>query len=250
MSDRELLTAITLPSWSPLFPSDIIRFEDCTRVIMLGRLPEGVSEKIVPYPLKPVSDYIFISWLKMGAVLGLPSRNNISLSVPVSYDGDIGKYCTLEYTSTGFGLAAGRELGGWPKKDGNFEWTETAQGVDIELRRYGNVLARAKAKFQQPATHMTSWPEEFEVPDCSGCNLQVRHLARSADAAPQVAEVMKTVYPNFELTLSKVIDVEFSFFDGPIDKFGTLGEIEILAARYEKSEFDFSVPQSVGFHDL
>lgn len=41
MSDY--LTAITLPAWSPLFPYSMIRFEDCTRVVMLGRLKPGVD---------------------------------------------------------------------------------------------------------------------------------------------------------------------------------------------------------------
>lgn len=249
-STSAYLTAITLPSWSPLYPNDIIRFEDCTRVLMLARLQAGIARRVVPFPLEPIGDYILISWLKMGAVLGLPPRNNISFSIPCKYGDQIGKYCTLEYTSTGFGLAAGRELGGWPKKDGVFNWTETEEGVDLECSRYGNVLARTRATFRTPSEPANKWPKELAVPEYGACNLQVRHLGKTASAKPELAEVLMTDYPNFELTVSNTIDATFTLTDGPIDKFGTLGPLQILAARYERSAFDFSISRSIGIHKI
>ncbi|WP_017235816.1 acetoacetate decarboxylase family protein [Pandoraea sp. B-6] len=248
MSDY--LTAITLPAWSPLFPYSMIRFEDCTRVVMLGRLKPGVTKSITPFPLEPMGDFILISWLRMGAVLGLPPRNNISFSIPCKYENEIGKYCTLEYTSTGFGLAAGRELGGWPKKDGVFKWEETEEGVTVEVSRYGHVLARTKASFQASDVDARKWPEEFNVPEYGSCNLQVRHLAKTVADEPELAEVVKTDYPNFESSVSIAIDSTFELSNGPLDEFNILGDIDILSARYEKSSFDFDISRSIGVHKL
>src|SRR5690349_3468446 len=113
-----------LPMWAPSYPESPSIFTDCVTVGILARAPEGVLERVVPYPLQPVGDLFQINWLLAGEVRGanepdqpwLTDMYVVEFGVPVEYKGIVGGHCFLEYTDTDDAAVIGREIWGWPKK--------------------------------------------------------------------------------------------------------------------------------------
>ncbi|GAA4973251.1 acetoacetate decarboxylase [Nonomuraea thailandensis] len=238
-------TAVTIPDWStPLYHPAPHHFRDCTRVMLLCGVPEGVTRRLLPEPLEPIGDFVVVSWLLIGDVDGYKGSHNVAFNVPCRFEEHVGKFCSLEYIDIDMGLAAGREMWPWPKKGGEFTWERTPEGLSLACRRHGDVLVRSEITVTgEPAG---AWPAELNVPDMGPCNLQVRLLAQDHASEPEIAQVIRVDYPNSVLHGSLRAEGTLTLTDGPRDPFGPLGDIRVLAARLDTQEFDFDLGQVVG----
>jgi hypothetical protein len=241
--------AVTIPMWTQLYTPPPHRFRDCRRIMLLCKAEPGNVARLLPAPLEPTGDFIYVSWLMIGDVEGYKNSCNISINLPCRYGEERGKTCGLEYIDIDMGLAAGREMWPWPKKGGDFVWQENEKGIHLECTRRGSLLFRSDITFK-PGAELQDWQQEYGAPDIGAVNLQVRHLALSHVHAPQTAEVLKVGYPNSVLHSSAPVDATLEIFGGPNDSLAELGNLTVVAGRIDHHEFDFGLGTVIGSVDL
>lgn len=85
------------------------------------------------YPESTIGPYEEISWM-----------------LPAQRDGELGYYCPLMYLTSDAGLAAGRELYGWPKKLARITWTELGEDrQQVVMERDGHQLLSVRLQITE-----------------------------------------------------------------------------------------------------
>lgn len=244
-----------LPNWSPLFEAPPHLFTECTSIVLLCRAPKGVLKDLLPLPLAPAqdeADIFHVAFMKNARNVMpthiYPDTKLVDFGIPVTFDGINGRHCTLEYFDTDFGMAAGRELYGWPKKLARFSWQDRADGsVHIEVQRDGHTLVM----FDFKATDVkdeTDWASIMGIPE-DAPSLQVRAAERTA-SEPKRLDVVRQDIGEVVVHSSTPGRASLRLFDGPTDPLSFLGPVEILSARMDRYDFVFNWGEIIATVDL
>ncbi|MGR9276196.1 acetoacetate decarboxylase family protein [Rhizobium leguminosarum] len=248
-----------LPTWSPLFEEPTHLFKGCTAICMLCRAPAGSLNGLVPFPLISAAnnsgDLFHLAFMRTDAIVmptySYKDTHVVEFGLPVEFNGMNGGHCTLEYFDTDFGMAAGRELYGWPKKMGRISWKAEDDGrIHAEVQRDGHTLIMAD--FTPSGTNEeVKWPEIFGIAD-DAPYLQVRPTDRGNPGETMILDVIRQDVSTSVLHSTTPGTGKLRLFDGPTDPLSFLGPVEVLAARVDKYDFEFgwgSVVASVELAD-
>ena len=116
MTEEEVLaSAYAMPLTSPAYPKPPFRFVDREFVIVTYRTDPAALAKVVPAPLKVAEPIVKYEFIKMPDSTGLGSYVESGQVIPVTLDGKPGAYTHAMYLDNLAGIAAGRELLGFPK---------------------------------------------------------------------------------------------------------------------------------------
>jgi len=113
--DDVLASAYAMPLTSPAYPKPPFRFVDREFIIITYRTDPAALERVVPAPLKVVEPVVKYEFIRMPDSTGLGSYTESGQVIPVTLDGQPGGYTHAMYLDNLAGIAAGRELLGFPK---------------------------------------------------------------------------------------------------------------------------------------
>jgi acetoacetate decarboxylase len=244
------------PTWSRLYDPLPHHFEGCRSVALLCRAPEGTLAQVVPYPLVPEAgqeEYFQLSLTRIEQVRtpGSVHRDLLmaELDVPVSHQGLRAAHCAIEYFSADFGVSVGREVWGFPKKQGHLDWTENDDCIHVEVRREGRTLMMAD--FTKGLASGTAEPDIFGIPNGEPFSyLQVRSpLGPMAPDAPVRLDVVRTEVESYVSHSSTPGSATLRLFDGPGDPLSFLRP-EMVNARLDVYDFVFPWGEVVASVDL
>ncbi|MDE0852905.1 MAG: acetoacetate decarboxylase [Nevskia sp.] len=116
MNEEEVRkAAYAMPITSPAYPKPPFRFANREFVIITYRTDPAALERVVPAPLKVAEPVVKYEFIKMPDSTGLGSYTESGQVIPVTYNGKPGGYTHAMYLDNLAGIAAGRELLGFPK---------------------------------------------------------------------------------------------------------------------------------------
>jgi len=116
MNEEEVVkAAFSMPLTSPAYPRPPFRFVDREFIIITYRTDPAALERVVPSPLKVIEPVVKYEFIKMPDSTGLGSYTESGQVVPVTLNGTVGGYTHAMYLDNLAGIAAGREILGFPK---------------------------------------------------------------------------------------------------------------------------------------
>jgi len=116
MTEDEVLgSAYAMPLTSPAYPKPPYRFVDREFIIITYRTDPAALERVVPAPLKVAEPIVKYEFIRMPDSTGLGSYTESGQVIPVTLNGEAGGYTHAMYLDNLAGIAAGRELLGFPK---------------------------------------------------------------------------------------------------------------------------------------
>jgi len=113
--DDVLASAFAMPLTSPAYPKPPFRFVDREFIIITYRTDPAALERVVPAPLKVAEPIVKYEFIRMPDSTGLGSYTESGQVIPVTLDGQPGGYTHAMYLDNLAGIAAGREILGFPK---------------------------------------------------------------------------------------------------------------------------------------
>ena len=245
-----------LPTWSPFYERPKHIFKNSSLITIIGKARPGTLSDLVAWPLKPEiaeGEYFFLWLSHFDRILmeNATERNALlfDIGMPVSYGEMRGRHCFLEYLNSGFGVSAGRELWGWPKKHAELSWVEHDGRFHIEVKKDGYTLAIINFEEREPL-NASAWPHIPGFGD-SDPYLQVRPHGQVDASGALPLDVIATD-PDDAAVFHSVNggDANIQFFDGPTDPLSFLGPVEIVAARIDRYDFEFGWPRVVATENL
>lgn len=245
-----------LPVWSPFYDEPRHIFKGATLITILGRVRPGTLKDLVAYPLTPelANGEVFSLWLGKFDEVVFPTaieRNPMlfDIGMPTSYNGIQGRHCFLEYIDASYGIAAGRELWGWPKKHGTLSWVEHERKSHIEVKVGGYTLAMIDF-VEGGELDLVSWPSIPGLGD-EDPYLQVRpHGQLNKEGSLLVDVLTKDPEDTTVFRSANTGTATISFFDGPTDPISFLNPIEIVGARVDRYDFEFGPPLVAGTEEI
>lgn len=108
-------SAFSMPLTSPAYPKPPFRFVDREFIIITYRTDPAALERVVPAPLKVAEPVVKYEFIKMPDSTGLGSYTESGQVIPVTFEGTAGGYTHAMYLDNLAGIAAGREILGFPK---------------------------------------------------------------------------------------------------------------------------------------
>ena len=115
----KLPNTYSTPISSPMFVAPPYKYKGNRQVnVVFKTTPEAVAS-IVPAPLNPNPDSLVAVYYAMFKLVEPFDQeyNEVGISIPVAYNGIPGVYFAYMYLDSAPGIACGREIWGFPKKD-------------------------------------------------------------------------------------------------------------------------------------
>lgn len=200
--------ADNMPIQAPYYqsPTNPQYCEDIVSVSIYCRAKPGVIEKYLePTPFTALGDEYIISF-------GDYSNNtaaaffDLSITVPVSYKNMKGGYVIFEYEDLDSSVIGGRELWGYPKKQGDFAYTKEGDKEIIKVSREGSEIVSITLDSSRPNQSqipvLVSHPHLLllTMPKYSGPGVQSQKIL-SRDSSPDF-KVKKEQFVYADVTLT------------------------------------------------
>lgn len=111
--------AFAMPLTSPSALQIDYKFKNREYLIISYETDYDLLLKVVPEPLKVISNIVKFEFMKMPDAHGFGSFTEAGQVIEVEYDGQVGTYSHMMYLDNLAPIAAGREIWGFPKKYAN-----------------------------------------------------------------------------------------------------------------------------------
>jgi acetoacetate decarboxylase len=211
-----------MPASSPMFAPPPFKYVGNRQVNVLFRTKPETIHRLVPAPLQPNPDNIvalYFSALTMVEPFKLPYEE-VGIFVPVVHAGIPGIYFDCMYLDTDnvAGIACGREIWGFPKKEASIHIEENGGKLTATVSRMGSNIISASFERQKKLDPIPPSPYQAFY------NLKVIPSVND----PETPDVM-------QLTSTAMIGKSAEVFEGSASLtlsnsvFDPLGEIPILA---------------------
>ena len=183
----------SMPSYAPLFPKPPYLYKNASLMVFPYETSD-VAAQMIPNVMEladpPTAALVFASY--PSSTLG--PYDEVVQYVDVSFKGVKYRFATFLYVTTDSAMAAGREMGGYPKKIGKIEFLPAGGLRPCSSGRLVCAFARAQccAEQQVPAAKVPT-PMAHRLPDASLLSQPagqpaahiVRDLADSVDGQPR-----------------------------------------------------------------
>ncbi len=243
-------------TWGPSYGPPPHTFSSATYVKMVARAPPGVLAKLVAYPLVCTTDLFTVFWACVNVRADAERHvyhqvHVLDFALPVTYRGVKGNQCTIEYIDSSMGQVVGRELWGYPKKRGTFNWQEMPDGFNLRcFAEDGALLAESViALGAKNAPNTAEWPTELaDYRDAPTLQVMVsRKLGTNAPVRADVIRIDKgpptdgKVYPAASY---RSATGTLKLHNGPLDPLTTLGPLDVVAVSVG-FDISFNFPHGV-----
>jgi acetoacetate decarboxylase len=182
----------SLPVDAPLYEPFPLFYED-TRILLFPYLTDAQkAAALVPAPLEVVTvdpqgtlalaEMIFARY----PFSNIGAYNEVAQTIAVSYKGQTGAYAVRLHVTNDQALAAGREIGGFPKKMGQISFVEGEVFASALECPAGVPVCSAEMAPLQPIPWLTELPVTY---------FSLRVIPNPADAAtPSLCELIRSVW--------------------------------------------------------
>lgn len=176
------LAAQTHTRVPPLYPQPPYRYPGAELYVLHYPVSAEQARAVLPPPFEPLEGDEHQCLLGLGhypeSTLG--SYEEIYWLVAARFGETTGLYCAFMYLTSDAGLAAGREIWGWPKKLAVIEWTAPAEHKrHLVVERGGRQLLSARVELTE--TYPPDAGEPVRPP------LPILNLRRTPAAGPEIA---------------------------------------------------------------
>jgi len=111
--------AFAMPLTSPAFPPGPYRFINREYLIITYRTDPAALERLVPEPLKVAAPHVKYEFIRMPDSSGFGDYTESGQVIPVTFQGKPGGFVHSMFLDDEAPIAGGREIWGFPKKNGN-----------------------------------------------------------------------------------------------------------------------------------
>jgi acetoacetate decarboxylase len=233
----------SMPFNMPFYGSPPLQYTDSKFVSVAFKTSPDVLRKLVPQPLIPNPDNVMYVYTSSLNILGYKSGNfsfqggnyyEVVMGIPAKFREASGNYCAVMYldypNDTGGrpGVAIGREIWGYPKKEAIITFEEKDGKVHSTVSRARTPLI--KLSFER-TLKVEPPPPRPRIPTF---NLKYIPSVKK-DAPPEVMQLTSNVS---ELNRKELWKGKGSLEFGSLsaDPLGDIPVLEIIAAQYEVAE--------------
>lgn len=220
-----------MPHDAPLYPPLPRYYRDVELVSVVCETDESNIASVLPPPLEPLGQDRSLFEVKLShyadTVFGAFSE--ASILVPARF-GDVQGYTFVYiYIDNGPGLAGGRELMGFPKKDGVIDFRHEGDRFEVVATRFGKTLITMSCDLGRPK----------EVKRAVGTRIQVRDIPRADGPGIELRQVIRKDFnPKFfTVKESRSGEASLRLFGTDEDPLHKLGDFTVLGGHYQKVDF-------------
>jgi acetoacetate decarboxylase len=225
-----------MPSLFPLYSAPPVQFRDNRIITIRFKTTPEVVRELVPEPLLPNPDNLmFIYFGSLNMEIPSIGRFNFleaGIGVPVVFSKTkaAGNYAVCLYLNRALPIVLGREIWGWPKKDGEIAFIEKDGDICGRVERFGTVLLSVTGKL---GSKVEPIPKQPQLP------WFVQKIIPSArkNAPPDVWQLVSSA--NIDTVINKLWNctAKLEFGSGPQDPLGNIKILEIVSAQFRVSDF-------------
>ncbi|MEH7335894.1 acetoacetate decarboxylase [Neobacillus drentensis] len=232
---------ISTPLDAPAFPRGPYRFNNREYLNILYRTDKEALRKIVPEPLEIDEPLVKFELIRMPDVTGLGSYTESGQVIPVSFNGEKGDYVHSMYVDNHPAIAAGREVGAYPKKLGKpnlYIDSDTLVGT----LDYGTLrVATATMGYKHQQIDLEQAREEICKP------YFMLKLIRGQDGKPRICELVRGEITDITIKGAWTSPARLQLFAHALAPMADLPVLEIVSASHILT--DLSLPRTKVVHD-
>ena len=235
-----------MPGLFPLYSAPPFEFRDNRIMIVIFKTAPEVLRELVPEPLLPNPlnlMFVYIGSLNIkDANAGRFNYLEAGIGIPVVFSKTMtpGNYAVCLYLNEAMPIVGGREIFGWPKKDGKLTFTEKDGEIMGRVERLGKVLVSLSGKRQKK---VEPGPQQPQLPWI----LQKIIPSARKDAPPDVWQLVSTLNVNTVTNELWNCTAKLEFGTGPQDPLGKIKVLEIVSAQFSVGDFDMDYGEVI--HD-
>jgi acetoacetate decarboxylase len=237
----EVSKQITTPLDAPAFPRGPYRFNNREFMNIIYRTDMDALRKIVPEPLEIDEPLVKFEVIRMPDVTGLGSYTESGQVIPVQFNGEKGDYVHSMYVDNHPAIAAGREIGAYPKKLGKpnfFIDSDTLVGT----LDYGSLrVATATMGYK----HRPLDPEKARAEICKPY-FMLKHL-RNNDGTPRICELVRGEITDITIHGAWTSPARLQLFAHALAPLADLPVLEVVYASHILT--DLTLPRTRVVHD-
>lgn len=225
-----IMECYSIPRTAPLYRSPPYEYRDSWIMSILFKTTGEVTRELVPEPLVPNPDNLMSLFIcrHNSSCFGL--YNEVMLFVPSIFEGISGNYVAYLYMDKDTGIAAGREIYGWPKKEARISIVEKDAVLLATVERGGIELVRAAMELAELGK-----PEDFEY-SVPWFNLKLIPSVKK-DAPPDVMQLTSTTEENLRVKQAYTGKATLELGTSPVDPLHNINIKEVLGAVYMNADF-------------
>ena len=199
--------------------------------VIFATTPEALRA-MVPEPLEPNERGIaYLIVAEQRVVKPIEGTYlEVILSIPVSYGETAGSYMPVLYLDDPMAIIVGREVYGYAKIEAEISWTETNDGIEIEVTRKGAKLIGLSVALGEPIEQI---PQEAPAPSF---NLKLIPSV-TAGAAPDVKQLTATTLQDQVVTLMRPAVAKLELASSAYDPLGEIPVLSVVGAAYSERSF-------------
>ena len=243
---QEVPGGYSMPGLFPLYSAPPVEFRDNRIMIVIFKTTPEVLRELVPQPLlpNPLSlMFVYIGSLNIkNAVTGRFNYLEAGIAIPVVYPSTMatGNYAVCLYLNEAIPIAGGREVWGWPKKDGKLTFAEKDGEIMGRVERFGTGLMSVSGKRLKKVEPVPPQPQLPWI-------LQKIIPSARKNAPPDIWQLVSTL--NVNAVTSELWDctAKLEFGTGPQDPLGKIKVLEIVSAQFSVGGFDMDYGEVI--HD-
>ncbi|MGO9017214.1 MAG: acetoacetate decarboxylase family protein [Syntrophobacteraceae bacterium] len=110
----------SMPAMWPSYPEPPYLYRGGSVLVCIYRANAFAVNRVVPEPLKPAGGNLVYAWINDFNVVGLGHYHEAVISIPVEFQGEAGNYMAYHFLDNVEGIAGGREIWGFPRKQAHF----------------------------------------------------------------------------------------------------------------------------------
>ena len=222
----------SMPSISPSYPEPPYLYRGGSILMCVYRAGAEAMNSVVPEPLKPAEGNLVHAWINDFNIVGFTHYHEAIISVPVEFQGKMGSYMTYLFLDNDSTIVAGREIWGFPKKEGHFTSLREANFITRSVDKGGVEILRISMEMTRPGT----------LAALSGLgnpiyNLKVIPSVRKG-APPDVKQLTATTLQN--VVVHRVIEGKATVGLSPTGPLSLLAPLEVVGGFYCELDFDLT----------
>jgi acetoacetate decarboxylase len=119
MTRDEILAASSMPLTGPSYPKGPYRFIDREYLLINYESDADAIRDVLPEPLEPDGNHVIFEWIKMLDSSGFGSYQESGINIAARWNGTPCNYSAMMFLDDESPTSGGREIWGFPKKNGN-----------------------------------------------------------------------------------------------------------------------------------
>lgn len=220
----------SIPRTAPLYGSPPYEYRDSWILNILFKTTSEVTRELVPEPLVPNSDNLMAIFVCRHKASGFGVYNEVMLFVPSIFEEMSGNYVAYLYMDNDAGIAAGREIYGWPKKEARITIVEKGEVLLATVERGGIELVRAAMELAELGK-----PEDFQFSE-PWFNFKLIPSVKM-DTPPEVMQLTSTTEENLKVKRVYTGRATLEFGTSPVDPLHKIPIREVQGGVYMNADF-------------